>query len=199
MQPLWQPRRKQSGCLSAVPSLWIRLVRTYTHWSGRHVAQRTPDGEDIEPLEPELWLDRLRTLAAGKSRTTEDLERALRHAYHLIKLTPRPLRHLIRCKLDEAEFEALMIARAWDSAALALACEPLGLRVNRAPGTETIEVEVYNPYDPSSQLRTGASLATALFEAWLAYLISTDDVDIRPNPPTPQRDQFALHRKPYSH
>jgi hypothetical protein len=45
--------------------------------------------EDIEPLEPTVWLLQLKDLALRSLNETDELERALRHALHLAQLTPR--------------------------------------------------------------------------------------------------------------
>jgi hypothetical protein len=60
---------------------------------------------EIEPLDAALWLRRIEKMARGGLGS---IENSLRHAAHLLQLTPSPFRHAVRLSLDEAAFEALL-------------------------------------------------------------------------------------------
>ena len=67
--------------------------------------------EDVEPLEPVIWFHSIRKmLERGDAVSADALEMLLRHGFHLLQLTPRPLRETIGAEVSEAEFERLLAA-----------------------------------------------------------------------------------------
>ena len=130
--------------------------------------------EGIEPLEPETWLAQFNKLA-GRPHDGEALASSLRLAFHLVQLTPRPLRHLIRCTLSESSFDALLESGGFAEAALALLGEQTGYTVSRLPGGTAVTAEVRLAGDASGCEAAGATLASAVFAAWLGRLASLDE------------------------
>jgi hypothetical protein len=130
--------------------------------------------EDIEPLEPTVWLLQLKNLALRSLDERDELERALRHALHLAQLTPRPLRHLVSCGVAEDLFEELLKGGAFELAALALVGDRLGLRLVRASAGSPAEAEVWFHGEEEGASCSDPSLAIAILQAWLACLAALD-------------------------
>jgi len=63
--------------------------------------------DEIEPLPAELWFDRIEMIERGELASTEN---ALRHAFHLLQLTPLEFRPREYGTIDEADYEALLEA-----------------------------------------------------------------------------------------
>lgn len=126
----------------------------------------TMQPDDIEPLAPGHWLRRMAQLATRSLDEDDDLERALRHAFHLVRLAPRPLRHIIRAEGDEAEFEALLDARNFEAAVLRLLGEhtPYTLHTWSDGG---VSAQAWYPAQRDRHSATGRSAAAALLRAWL--------------------------------
>ena len=61
--------------------------------------------EDLEPLPPETWFERIEMIANGQLGSTES---ALRHALHMLQLTPREFRPREYGSIDEESYEALL-------------------------------------------------------------------------------------------
>ena len=123
--------------------------------------------EDIEPLEPSLWL-----LAIGRlvDRLTAPLaseeERLIRQAFHLLQLAPRPLRGTLRTECDEKSFERMLDAADYRSAALALLHPPLIYSLT--DGRDGIfEAQVHLPGRGERRTARSASAAAALTSAWV--------------------------------
>ena len=64
--------------------------------------------DDVEPLDSNLWFERLEAMARGDLGT---LENSLRHAFHLVQLAPTRFRRSVHSKLEEDSFEALLVPR----------------------------------------------------------------------------------------
>lgn len=132
---------------------------------------QSPDG--IEPLEPELWFQALERLS-GMGPAAE-CAHMLRHAFHLVQLTPGPLKGIVRCEVSESEFEEFLDCGALDSAAIALIGSPMCFELACAlcDGQRTIEARVWLPAQtgrPSSA--AGSCVHGALVGAWSNSLVS---------------------------
>ena len=157
--------------------------------------------QDIEPLEPGLWLHQWQRLAARLIETVEDLERALRHAFHLVQLAPRPLRPIVNCHASEDEFEAFLEAGAMETAMFELIGDRLGFSLGRAAGDEAVVAEIL---PPGGQMfgASGRSPVEALFQAWLRYLAALEDAadpEIAFSRLDPHKVQSELRRRPSGH
>lgn len=133
------------------------------------------DGE-IEALAPGHWFAALERLSRRQADATGGtVETLLRHAFHLTQLTPAALRTVVRCELDEDEFEASLACGAFASAALALMAPPIGFTLRCAPGNRTrmfqasvrLPGQANPPVDLSSE-----NPACALLGAWVRALLA---------------------------
>jgi hypothetical protein len=126
--------------------------------------------EDIEPLEPGLWTQRLEQLARWPLGDEAGIERLLRHAFHLVQLAPRPLRHLVHCTCAEAEFEILLEARAFDAAALRLIGHRTPFILKKTAGDEGATAEVWQDDSWGYHGASGPSVALALLLGWVRWI-----------------------------
>ena len=154
----------------------------------------TSPSADIEPLAPELWLAALKQLSERQAAGGANVGSLLRHAFHLLQLTPLPLRGIVRCQLDEEGFEKLLECGAFDAAAIALVGPPAGFSLRCAIGTRTrvFEAAVHLPgqLHPSADARSD-SAASALVGAWSNCLLA-----IRQRLPEAPAPRPAPHRQP---
>ena len=121
----------------------------------------------IAPLCAELWFDRLEKLAAG---SLGSLERSLRHACHLLQLSPEPLRPYTNWQIDEAEFESLLEDGDLDAAALLLVAAPIALSFSEndsALRTALIKCEFLGQF----VVGRGDTKAEAVLDAWTSCLL----------------------------
>lgn len=100
---------------------------------------------EIEPLEPGMWFEHTAKLLERfkSSKDDEDLEAALRRAYFLLQLAPRPLREFLRPAISESRFEAFIDVGAFDSAAIGLIAEPAAIEVARTLGASRFSARVW--------------------------------------------------------
>lgn len=90
---------------------------------------------DIEPLKATLWIAAVGKLHQRADRAkNHELESLLRHAYHLVQLTPRHLRSVVRAQVGEGAFEDLLEKRHFEAAARALLGVPGTVSVSQADG-----------------------------------------------------------------
>ena len=132
---------------------------------------------DIEPLEPGVWLLQLQKLAARSPAEEAALVTCLRRAFHLVQLTPRPLRHVIACNVWEEAFEELLESGALLPAAVALVGDHLNYSLTHRVVEGRAEAEVWFPNDPAFSHGAGSSAPFALFAAWLECLLTLDRLD----------------------
>lgn len=121
--------------------------------------------QGIEPLEPTLWLDALRKLGRRVSTDGSDVEESLRHAFHLLQLTPAPLRGLLPHHLDERPYEQLLECGAFESAALALMGPRMGVNLTRLPA-QAFVAKAWLSEDARSGAVASPCAASALLGAW---------------------------------
>ena len=129
----------------------------------------------IEPLEPTLWFDAIRKLAYRLDRTgVDELESQLRHAYHLLQLTPRPLRSMIRSDLNETKFEQLLESRAFGIAAEALVGSPMAYTVSRLK-EDLFEAQVSLPVQSVPTTVQSYDRVATLLSAWALCLVTLEE------------------------
>ena len=127
--------------------------------------------DEIEPLAPALWFRRIETIARGELGT---VERALRHAAHLLQLTPGPLRHVVRMSLEEETFEALLDAGDLDTAARHLIAQPTALTVKQEQGG-SVEAIISCVILKRAIHGSGDTVAAAVLDAWTTCLLALRD------------------------
>lgn len=122
---------------------------------------------EIEPLDPALWFERIEKIARGELA----IENALRHASHLLQLTPRALRHVMRLAIHEDGFEALLDAGDYDSAARHLVAQPTALVVETHPDRTRIVADISCVILKRVVTGSGETEAQAILDAWTACLL----------------------------
>jgi len=141
--------------------------------------------DDIEPLTPALWFLRIQMIASGELGS---IENALRHASHLLQLTPTPFREVVRMSLDEGTFEALLEAGEFDTAARHLIAQPTSLSIEEnadRPFQAVISCVILK----RAICGSGDTVATAVLDAWTTCLLAlrtefgTDLVSLSDQPP----------------
>ena len=129
---------------------------------------------DVEPLEPRSWFRMIGKLAEQlESAPSDRHEPLLRRAFHVLELTPRPLRGMIRSDLAGARYEQLLDCGALESAAFGLIGHPMTYEVARL-GADLHEAEVRLPGQVKPTLARGASAPIALLAAWAKCLLSLE-------------------------
>ncbi|MCT2559413.1 hypothetical protein N0B51_10525 [Tsuneonella sp. YG55] len=122
-----------------------------------------------EALIPSLWFERIAKIASGQLGS---IENALRHAAHLLQLTPSPFRDVVRLGCDETKFEGLLDAGAFDAAARYLVGQPTALSIEaqgeRASYRATIGCSILGRAISGS----GQTEASAILNAWTTCLLN---------------------------
>lgn len=123
--------------------------------------------DDIEPLPPELWFERIEAIARRELGETEN---CLRHAFHLLQLTPREFRPREYGKLDEAGYEALLDSGELEAAARTLVAAPTLSVTTKTAGTG-VKVAIRCNTLERMVIGEGASVADAILQAWTQCLL----------------------------
>ena len=124
--------------------------------------------DEIEPLAPALWFRRIETIARGE---LSSVEASLRHAAHLLQLTPAPFRDVVRPSLNEDDFEALLEAGQFDTAARYLVAQPTALSVDE-DSDGCVRAVISCVILKRAIHGTGETVATAILDAWTTCLLA---------------------------
>jgi hypothetical protein len=130
--------------------------------------------DSIEPLGLRSWFTSVRRLSAAATTGQAPLGSALRHAFHLVQLTPHALRGSVAAALSERAFEQLLEAEIYDIAAQALVGSPAGLALVRQPGSRAVFAEVRFPDGPGVGCGEGRTIARAILQAWCRAVLALD-------------------------
>jgi hypothetical protein len=123
---------------------------------------------EVRPLLPAMWFERIDTIARGELGSVEN---ALRHASHLLQLTPTQFREVVHGSLDEDAFEALLDAGELDTAARHLIAQPTALSVEEdADGR--VQAVISCVILRRAIRGTGDTVATAVLDAWTTCLLA---------------------------
>jgi hypothetical protein len=155
--------------------------------------------DDLEPLAPALWFCRIEMIARGD---LGNIERSLRHAAHLLQLTPLPFRDVVRMALDEESFEALLECGELDTAARHLIAQPTALTVKQDPDG-SVEAVISCVILKRAIHGSGHTVAAAILNAWTTCLLALRD-EFGPDLLTltdqrPRRGQSGRHRRSILH
>jgi hypothetical protein len=156
---------------------------------------------DIEPLEPVLWFGAVRKLAQRAERMGDgELERLLRHAYHLLQLTPRHFRSAVATHVSESAFEALLDKELFEEAAHALA----GGSATGSPfPPATNPPEVSEGSTRRCERAAPAERAAAHLLEWTRWVLALEGRSIRPQTesrdPGPHKEPSALRLRLIEH
>ena len=124
--------------------------------------------DDVEPLSPTLWFQRIEMIARGELGSVEN---SLRHAGHLLQLTPTPFREVVRMSLEEKAFEALLQAGEFDTAARHLVAQPTALHVEEASDGR-VQAMISCVILRRVIRGSGDTIATAVLDAWTTCLLA---------------------------
>lgn len=120
-----------------------------------------------EPLCSMIWFRQLEKIAAGEFR---GIEEALRHASHLLQLTPAEFSDVARLATTEMGFETLLEAGDYDAAARCLVVQPNALTVDNT--LPTLRATISCPALKRPVHGTGETAALAVLKAWTIYLLA---------------------------
>lgn len=123
----------------------------------------------IEPLIPAVWFSRIEKIAKGEMPS---MENALRHAFHLLQLTPAPFRHVVRASIDEDDFEELLELGDFDTAARHLIAQPAALSVAEDEPGQTFRATISCVILNRALHGAGDSVAAAVLAAWTTCLLA---------------------------
>ena len=156
---------------------------------------------DIEPLEPGLWFGAVRKLARRIERRGDgELERLLRHAYHLLQLTPRHFRDAVPTRVSEGAFEALLDEGQFEAAAHALAGGPAVSLLRPAGNPCEARARANAAFDAAAQ---AADRGAAQLLAWTRWVLALEGRSIRQQTgsldPGPRKEPSALHLRVIEH
>ena len=125
-------------------------------------------GDYVEPVAAALWFQRIDLIASGALGCVEN---SLRHASHLLQLTPLPLRPLIGPSVDDDTFEALLDAADFDTAALYLVTQPAALTIEEGKAN-LVRATIRCPVLNRNIAGTGETVANAVLNAWTTCLLA---------------------------
>jgi len=121
-----------------------------------------------EPLDSILWFRRVEMIANGELGS---IESSLRHASHLLQLTPLELRPLVGLSTDPASFEALLDRGDFDTAARRLVSQPTALSTQGEAGAHLIRATIHCSALDRQVNGIGDSVAKAVLNAWASCLL----------------------------
>lgn len=149
----------------------------------------------VDSIEPALWFRRIEMIARGELPSVEN---SLRHAAHLLQLTPTPFRPIVGLSLEERAFEALLEAGEFDTAARYLIAQPTALAVDE-DGDGLVKATIGCVILNRAIYGQGDTVATAILAAWTSCLLALRDefgTDLLSLSDQPLRaDQFGQHRR----
>ena len=126
-------------------------------------------GDYVEPVAAALWFQRIDLIASGALGCVEN---SLRHASHLLQLTPLPLRPLIGPSVDDDTFEALLDAADFDTAARYLVAQPTALTVEEEGKASLVRATIRCAVLNRNITGTGETVANAVLNAWTTCLLA---------------------------
>ena len=146
-----------------------------------------------ESLCAALWFRQIRKIAAGEFR---DIEHALRHASHLLQLTPAPFREVVRLAIGEDQFEALLDAGDYDSAARHLIAQPTALSIEDCENDSSIRATISCVILNRAIHGRGDTVAAAVLSAWTTCLLALATESTGDTVNRPQEDQRTARPGP---
>jgi hypothetical protein len=134
--------------------------------------------EWIEPLDSALWFRQIEKIANG---ALAGMEQSLRHASHLLQLTPLRFRDVVRLAINEDEFEELLDAGDFDTAARHLIAQPAALEVGDHEDGRNIQATISCLILNRAIHGSGPTIADAVLSAWTTCLLAleTDERSVR--------------------
>lgn len=119
------------------------------------------------PLATAIWFRRIERI---RNRELPSTENALRHALHLLQLTPLEFRQDGYETIDEDSYEALLVAGEFEQAARRLVSAPT-LSVTTTPVGDCVRVGVKCSAMNHTRFGEGPTVADAILQVWSEYLL----------------------------
>lgn len=145
---------------------------------------------NIEPLAPALWFQRIAVIATGELASVEN---SLRHAGHLVQLAPVYYRKVLLPIVNEDEFEALLEAGDLDTAARQLFGPSTTLLIESGSGDTPARAVIACAILKQKVVGAGETTAAAMLKAWTNWLVTLRlefGADLEADP-APDRDWLA--------
>jgi hypothetical protein len=148
----------------------------------------------IEPMDAALWFRRIEKIARGDLGGTEQ---SLRHAAHLLQLTPLQFNHVVRLAIDEDQFEGLLADGDFDTAAQHLIAQPAALTIEPDASSSSVRATIGCVILNRAISGTGETVASAVLSAWTTCLLALEDSANRLSLPSQpgRRYQFERDRR----
>lgn len=127
--------------------------------------------DHIEPLGSALWFKQIEKIANGGMA---GIEQSLRHASHLLQLTPMRFREVVRLAIAEEDFERLLAAEDYDTAARHLIAQPAALAVVEREEGRCIQATISCVITNRAIDGSGPTVADAVLSAWTTCLLALE-------------------------
>jgi len=121
-----------------------------------------------EPLDAVLWFKRIELIANGMLGSVEN---SLRHASHLLEITPRQLRPLVGLEVDSESFEEFLERGDFDTAARHLVGRAETLSIEGEAGADLIRATIQCSALNAKVHGIGDTVAKAVLNAWTSCLL----------------------------
>lgn len=148
--------------------------------------------EHIEPLDSELWFRQIEKIAQGH---LAGMEQSLRHASHLLQLTPLRFREVVRLAVEEEAFETMLSSGDFDTAARHLIAQPAALAIEDHDGGRSFRATISCVILNRTIGGSGSTVAAAVLSAWTTCLLALESDERAAGVTDPARarhtDQFG--------
>lgn len=148
--------------------------------------------EHIEPLDSALWFRQIEKIAQGQ---LAGMEQSLRHASHLLQLTPLRFREVVRLAIEEEAFEAMLSSGDFDTAARHLIAQPAALAVEDHDDGQSFRATISCVILKRTIGGGGPTVAAAVLSAWTTCLLALESseraVGVTDQARSQHKDQFG--------
>jgi len=124
---------------------------------------------NIEPLSPTLWFQRVAVIAAGELGSVEN---SLRHAGHLIQLAPISFKKVLPTIEDDGAFEAILESEDLDAAARQLIGPNSTMLIEASAHGGPLRAVIACSDLGRTIDGSGDTVASAVLRAWANWLIA---------------------------